>query len=40
MALKLGRQFVGAELKDSYFEVACRNLDSAVKLKDQMGLGI
>ena len=29
MALKLGRQFAGVELKDSYFETACRNLATA-----------
>lgn len=28
-ALKMGRKFVGAELKDSYFDVACRNLAAA-----------
>ncbi len=29
MALKLGRRFAGVELKDSYFETACRNLAAA-----------
>lgn len=37
-ALKMGRQFIGAELKDSYFEVACRNLDAAEKEKLQGAL--
>lgn len=35
MAVKMGRQFVGAELKDSYFEVACRNLTAAQEAKNQ-----
>ncbi len=29
MAVKLGRKFVGCELKKSYWESACRNLESA-----------
>jgi len=29
VALQMGRRFVGAELKRSYFEVACRNLAAA-----------
>ncbi len=29
MALRLGRRFAGVELKDSYFETACRNLATA-----------
>lgn len=29
VALKMGRRFVGAELKRSYFDQACRNLDAA-----------
>lgn len=29
MALKLGRRFVGVELKPSYFKTACRNLEAA-----------
>lgn len=28
-AIKMGRRFIGAELKRSYFEQACRNLDAA-----------
>lgn len=34
-ALKLRRRFVGAELKDSYFEVACRNLQAATQERNQ-----
>ena len=34
-ALKMGRKFVGAELKDSYYEVACRNLAFAESEKLQ-----
>lgn len=29
MALKAGRKFIGAELKESYYDLACRNLESA-----------
>lgn len=29
VALEMGRRFIGAELKTSYFEQACRNLESA-----------
>ena len=29
VALELGRKFIGAELKDSYFRQAVANLDSA-----------
>lgn len=36
VALQMGRRFVGAELKRSYFEVACRNLRAAKR--DQGGL--
>ena len=36
VALKMGRRFVGAELKRSYWEQACKNLDLA--LKEQGGL--
>ena len=31
VALSMGRRFVGAELKESYFNVACRNLEAATK---------
>jgi DNA modification methylase len=30
VALKFGRKFIGAELKESYFEQACKNLNEAV----------
>lgn len=38
VALKMARQFVGAELKKSYFDIACRNLTEASKAKDQTDL--
>jgi DNA modification methylase len=31
-ALKMGRRFVGAELKKSYFDIAARNLDDCNKV--------
>jgi DNA modification methylase len=31
-AIRLGRKFIGFELKQSYFKVACENLDDAVRL--------
>jgi DNA modification methylase len=31
VALTTGRRFVGSELKESYFNVACKNLDAATK---------
>ena len=34
-ALQMGRRFVGAELKESYFKIACQNLESA---KQQLAL--
>lgn len=34
MSVKLGRRFVGFELKPSYFQVACRNLADAVVQRD------
>jgi DNA modification methylase len=34
-ALLMGRRFVGIELKDSYFEIACRNMNAALALKNQ-----
>lgn len=39
-AIKMGRKFIGAELKDSYFEVACRNLHAAEQAQQQGVLGI
>ena len=35
MALTMGRRFVGAELKDSYFDVAVRNMQSAIAARQQ-----
>jgi DNA modification methylase len=29
ISLKMGRKFIGAELKESYFNLAVRNLESA-----------
>lgn len=34
MSVKLGRKFVGFELKPSYFDVAARNLADAVRERD------
>lgn len=36
VAIKMGRKFLGAELKRSYFEQACRNLENATR--EQIGL--
>lgn len=33
MSVKLGRKFIGFELKQSYFDVACRNLQDAVRIR-------
>lgn len=38
VSLQLGRKFVGAELKESYWRNACRNLDSAVAESSQATL--
>jgi DNA modification methylase/superfamily II DNA or RNA helicase len=38
VSLKMGRKFVGAELKKSYFDIACRNLAEAARADDQIGL--
>ena len=38
VALQMGRKFVGAELKKSYFDLACRNLHDASKNKPQSDL--
>jgi DNA modification methylase len=35
VALEEGRRFVGIELKSSYYQQACRNLEAALKLRDQ-----
>lgn len=37
-SLLMGRRFVGAELKQRYFEVACANLERAEKSKQQKSL--
>jgi len=38
MSLKMGRKFIGAELKKSYFDLAIRNLDlSKEKQYDMFG---
>jgi DNA modification methylase len=37
-ALTMGRKFIGAELKDSYAEVARRNLESAIASRNQTQL--
>jgi len=37
-SLKLGRRFVGIELKRSYYETACRNLESVVRDRDQLDI--
>lgn len=36
MSLKMGRRFVGAELKPSYFDIACKNLKDADKVQDEL----
>ena len=36
VAVQMGRRFVGAELKPSYYEQACRNLQQAKR--EQQGL--
>jgi DNA modification methylase len=38
VALKMGRKFKGAELKESYFNIAVRNLAEAAKAKDQFDM--
>lgn len=35
MAIKLGRRFVGCELKEKYFETACKNLANALRQQSQ-----
>lgn len=36
VAIQQGRQFVGSELKESYFKVACQNLDDAKREQGQL----
>ena len=38
-AVKMGRRFVGAELKPSYWQLACRNLQSAEQEQDDLFAG-
>jgi DNA modification methylase len=33
MSLKAGRKFIGAELKESYFKLAIRNLEAAKEVQ-------
>lgn len=33
VSLQMGRRFVGAELKKSYFDIACTNLNDAISIK-------
>lgn len=33
VALQMGRKFIGTELKESYFNVACSNLEQAENIK-------
>ena len=40
MALKMKRHFIGTELKDSYYEMASRNLHSAIDERRQETLGL
>jgi hypothetical protein len=35
-AVKMGRSFIGAELKRSYFELACKNMKDAVSNQDDL----
>jgi DNA modification methylase len=39
-AVKLGRKFIGFELKQSYFDVACRNLQDAVRVCSEESEGL
>lgn len=36
MSVKLGRKAIGSELKDSYFNLACRNVEQATKTQYQL----
>lgn len=33
VAVQMGRKFIGAELKKSYFDLACRNLEECKKFQ-------
>lgn len=37
-SLKMNRKFIGAELKASYYDVACKNLEDAILERSQMSL--
>ena len=37
-SLKMNRKFIGAELKPSYYQVACKNLDKAILEKGQLSI--
>ena len=37
-ALKMNRKFIGFELKESYFNLACRNMDRAINENKQLTL--
>lgn len=36
VSVKLGRKFIGVELKDSYFNTACRNLEESERSSDDL----
>ena len=36
VSVKLGRKFIGVELKDSYFNTACRNIEEAERSSDDL----
>jgi DNA modification methylase len=38
VALKTGRKYIGIELKESYFDLAKKNLASCVESKKQLSL--
>ena len=38
VSIKEGRRFVGIELKKSYFDLACKNLDAAVAEANELTL--
>ena len=37
-ALKMNRKFIGVELKESYFNLACKNMELAIKESNQLSL--
>jgi len=38
VSLRMGRKFIGSELKKSYFDIACRNMDEAIQSMGQLEL--